>query len=174
MSSWADKIELQVFDPRFIGRNLLEWFKQNQTDALAWAGDGVVLPPVKNFFPNLRTVTNFPSLVVMGMDYDTETDDDIATVTLTLEYQVGISHGKEDWLAENAPKYAMAFESMTKNVLKTSLEKDSKINFEGVHYRFNTRLYSLDRLKTNAFIQTFSTQTTWICVFGNNKEANNG
>lgn len=169
--SWQTKIELQVFDARNIGANLLKWFGENQADALLWANDGLPILGTKNiliqdFFPNARIAARFPVLMVNQAVFDSETGEDIAVVSAVLEYEIALMNGKQDWLARYAPVYAMAFESMLKNIPKTRLEKDSKIDFDGQLTKIET---AFDLLKTNGnnFLQTFTTQVSWTINFSN-------
>jgi|SRR5205809_3435526 hypothetical protein len=168
--AWQENIELQVFDPRKIGANLLDWFKENQKDALAWANNGAesALPPVLDFFLNARQATRFPVCMINRAQFQTEINEDIAELQCALEYEIAIAHGKADWLAENAPRYAMAFESMTANIPKTRLEKDSKIIFDGVLLSIETTFNYLGELNNKtAFIQVFTTRVNWLCEFSN-------
>lgn len=165
--SWENKIELQVFDPRIVGGNLFAWFKENQQDALFWAADGDELPPVLDFFENLRTPTRFPVCMLNRLAYATETGEDIAETQIVLQYEIQLVHGQQDWLARNAPRYALAFESMTKNIPKTRLEKNSKIVFDaGALISLET---TFDFLRTNGsqFMQSFVTQVNWSVEFAN-------
>jgi hypothetical protein len=157
---------LQVFDPRFIAPNLLAWFKANQADALLWANNGTALPPIKDFFENEHTPTRFPVLMINRVQYQTETGEDIAETQIALQFEIILVHGNQDWLALNAPRYSMAFESMTKNIPKSSLETNSKIEFDGVLLQIET---NFDFLKTNGsqFIQSFKTSVNWLCGFSN-------
>lgn len=164
--SWSEKIELQVFDPRFIGRNLLDWFKINQKDALLWAGEDTTLPPVKDFFENTRIATNFPVCMVNRIQYNTPRGEDISQTEIALEFGVILVHGNQDWLAENAVKYALAFESMAANIPKTSFEKDSKIIFGAQEIQIETTFDYL-RPRGNKFVQSFTTQVNWLCEFSN-------
>lgn len=160
-----------VFDARFIGKNLIAWFVANQVAALAWAnavtGDPVtVLPLVLDFFENRRVITRFPALMINQSGFDTRVSSgDVDIIQITLEYELNIMHGSANWLATNSPRYSMAFESMARNVPKTSLNLNSKISFDGVLESLET---VTDVLKTdgNAFLQTIQTQITWKCVFG--------
>lgn len=156
----------KVFDPRFIGANLIAWFEANQELALAWASanDPPDLPPVLDFFENTRVLTRFPALMINGMSFSTEAEADMDSITISLEYEINIMDGSQDFLATNAPKYAMAFESMVRNIPKTSLQNNSIINFIGVLASLET---ILDSVKTNgsAFMQTITTSLTWECRF---------
>lgn len=168
---WADKIELTVFDPRVIGANLFAWFEENQTDALLWATDGDLnLPNIVDFFQNLRTPTRFPVCMLERIQYQTTTGEDVSQVEIALQFSIQIIHGKQDWLAKNTPAYAMAFESMTKNIPKTRLEKNSKIVFDsGTLLAIET---TFDFLRSNGtqFMQEFTTQVNWLCDFSNYPE----
>lgn len=167
--SWEQKIELQVFDPRFIGRNLLDWFKVNQKDALLWAGAGTTLPPVLDFFENEHIPTRFPVCMVRRIQYSTPRGEDISQTEIALEFEIILVHGKQQWLAENAYKYALAFESMVANMPKTSFEKDSKINFSAQEMQIETTFDFL-RSNKNKFMQSFTTQVNWLCEFSNYPE----
>lgn len=167
--AWTDKIELQVFDPRVIAANLFAWFEENQADALAWANarGSPVLPPVLDFYLNERTPTRFPACMLNRIRYGTDTGEDISRTEIALQFQIMLVHGDRDWLAAAAPKYAMAFESMAKNIPKTSLEENSKIVFDaGALVAIET---TFDFLRTNGsqFMQSFTTQVNWICDFSN-------
>lgn len=159
---------LAVFDPRHIGVNLFDWFKENQTDALAWANNtDAALPPVVDFFENLRTPTRFPVCMFLNAGYETETGEDLADIQIALQYSISILGGKQDWLAKAAPCYAMAFESMAKNILKIRLEKDSKIVFDSGLLATSETTFDFVRERGAQFIQTFITQINWKCDFSN-------
>jgi len=167
--AWTDQIEMQVFDPRNIAANLFAWFEANQADALAWANNDAlpVLPPVLDFFLNERSATRFPVCQLGRVQYQTETGEDISRVEIALQYEIALVHGQQNWLASAAPRYAMAFESMAKNIPKTSLENNSKIVFDaGVLAQIET---TFDFLRTNGsqFMQKFVTQINWIADFSN-------
>jgi len=169
--AWEDLIEFQTFDPRIIGVNLFDWFKANQTDALDWANDGAspVLPPVADtsFFLNEHTPTVFPACLLNRIQYASETGEDISQTEIALQYSIELVSGDRAWLAVAASKYAMAFESMTKNIPKTSLENNSKIVFSaGALISIET---TFDFLRTNGtqFMQKFAIQVNWLCEFSN-------
>jgi hypothetical protein len=171
--SWGNQeIFLNVFDPRHTGANLFDWFEENQADALAWANEGVegALPPVKDFFLNLHIPTRFPVCMLERAAYGSETGEDLADVTIALQYSIQIVNGDQDWLAAAAPAYAMAFESMTKNIPKTRLEKDSKIIFDGGVLVSIETTFEFLRSNGSQFMQEFTTLVNWRLDFANLNE----
>jgi hypothetical protein len=167
--SWNDNILFNVFDPRVIGVNLFEWFAENQADALAWANEGSdgTLPDVKDFFQNARTPTRFPVCMLERIGYRSKTGEDLADIEIALQYSIQLVHGNQDWLAAAAPKYAMAFESMSKNVPQIRLEKDSKIVFRTGVLVTSETTFDFLRSDGNQFMQEFTTQINWECDFSN-------
>lgn len=167
--SWAENIAHQVFDPRAIASNLFDWFKENQQDALAWANEGAdgVLQPVVDFFLNRQSVTRFPALRLNRIAYESETQEDFVETQIALQYEILLVHGQQNWLAENAPKYAMAFESMAKNLPKTRFEKGSKIIFDSGLLLSIETTFDFLRGDGSQFMQAFTTQINWLCDFAN-------
>lgn len=170
--AWEDSIELQVFDPRLIGANLLDWFAENQEAALRWANDDVAIPATKNalildFFPNARRATRFPVCMINRAKFQTDTNEDIAQTQIVIEYEIALVNGKEDWLAKYATVYEMAFASMVKNIPKSRLELGSKIEFDGTLLQLETTFDYLGQLKSGGFIQVFTTSVNWLCGFSN-------
>lgn len=171
--AWEDvNLKLQVFDPRLVGQNLLDWFAENQDAALYWANNNVAIPATKHpkiqdFFPNARRATRFPVCMINRAKFQTTTGEDIAETQIVIEYEIALVNGKEDWLAKYAPVYEMAFASMAKNVPKSRLELGSKIEFDGVLLQLETTFDYLGQLKSGGFIQVFTTSVNWLCGFSN-------
>lgn len=158
----------QVWDPRHLAANLFAWFELRQAEALAWANDGGTpsLPPVADFFLNERVPTRFPSVMLRRAAYRTKTREDVAEVETVIQFEALLVHGDQQWLAANAPKYAMALESMVKNIPKTSLDENSKIEFTGSLLEIGTTFDFL-RSSGNQFLQSFTVQVNWLCEFAN-------
>jgi hypothetical protein len=162
--AWIDQIKENVFDARFIGRNLIDWFKANQVDALAWASSEKVKPIDNKQFhlsPNIFTV--FPVFNIDDISTFLEVGDgDIDQVTLELSYSVAIKDGDTERMARHIPIYELAFSSMARNIPKISIEKDSKIEFgNGSLTGLATDFRVLENERGGVFINTFRTTISW-------------
>lgn len=163
---------LNVFDPRLIGANLFAWFAENQADALVWANDGAEIGGAKDvlirdFFLNARTPTRYPVCMLERIGFDTKTNEDIATIEIVVQYSIQLVHGNQDWLAANAPKYAMAFESMAKNIPETRLSENSKIVFNSEVLASAETIFTFLGTNGSQFMQEFTTTINWETDFSN-------
>lgn len=168
--AWAEKIKANALDARFIAANLIEWFKENQSDALAWASEDFDFTPDaikdKQFYSSETVVTVFPSFEIARIGYESEAGEDISDALVDLTYRVGAMHGDADRLRQAALIYELAFASMAKNAPKTRLENLSKIEFVGILSRLSTD-YDVLRTDGSRFIQFFETTLEWRLEFQN-------
>lgn len=158
--AWTPTIA--VIDDRFFAKNALDYIAANQRDALTWANGGSsALKVFKSLFLSPRLVQVFPSLTVIGQEHQTAVSpEETLQIDFSLTLEGAIQHGKEEYLAENSPKYNLAIQSMLANIPKTTLTQNSIITLEAVIFDQQTSYFPLAETRSQ-FLQVFQTRTTW-------------
>lgn len=113
----------QVFDFTQTVANLLEYISDNGSDAIDWASGDTSLPGFAKLYPNApgRLIQEFPALVVLSQDFETDLTGDVLTAGLRLKFESFVSGPNLDDLVLTAKKYAMALESMLANIPSDTL-----------------------------------------------------
>lgn len=160
MADWEPQIN--VVDATKIKNNILTFLAENQVEALKWANGGVSgLDAIKDFHKSPRTVTRFPSVMVLQIEHDTKWFDTIMQISFSIVFETALIHGKPDILADMAPKYSMALESMLSNVPETTFNADSIIDITSTGMEVKTT-FAVQGTYKQQFIQVFQTRMDWI------------
>lgn len=160
MAAWDPTIN--VVDATQIKNNILTFLAANQVEALKWANGGNSgLDAFKDFHKSPRTVTRFPSVMVLQIEHDTKWFDTIMQITFSIVFETALIHGNADTLADMAPKYSMALESMLSNVSETTFNEDSIIDITSTGMDVKTTFDVQGQYKQQ-FIQVFQTRMNWI------------
>ena len=161
--SWTPRNK--IIDTRFIGRNILQFVKDNDEDALNWANGGTNLKEFQQFSESIanRSKPIFPSVAIVADSNATNFDSDLLAsgYEITLEVMV---HGA---VAADVPllarRYKHALESLLRNIPSGTL-------LTGTSTVLDSRVSSIetqfDELKTNdmqnSFLQMFQTKVVYM------------
>lgn len=152
--------QIKTFDARHAAENLLAFFAANQRAALDWAGAAPnALASIRNFYNSARLVTSFPSLTVLQSAHR-QRHDDLLLINFSITLETALISGDQDKLTRDARAYALAVESMMRNVPETTLFQNSIIELVGNLTELQTEFDVLQSRK-NQFIQIFQTRGEW-------------
>ena len=152
--------QIQVVDVRNFKDNLIDHIQSNQVEALAWANSGRVLPEIKKFYKAPVRATIFPCLTFLQIDHKAKLPNDLLEIEVSYMVEVAIVHGDAEKLADMAPKYSMAVESMLLNVPETTLNQGSIIDITSTSVDIQT-VFNIQGKTGNKFIEIFQTRVTW-------------
>lgn len=154
--------DINVLDETNFKTNVTTFLEDNQADALAWASsDADPLPLIREFHRSPRKVTLFPTLTWLQTSHTSAFPEDSLIVSFDIVLEVVLLHGKPDVLADRAPRYSMALESMIANLPETTLNANSIITIESTRMNLDT-VFDIQRELKSEFIQAFQTKASWV------------
>lgn len=104
----------QIPDTRPLMENLLQFIRDNQTEAFSWANEGNPLKPFQIVFNNItgRVIDKYPSLAVVADRFRKDLTEDTHKTTWNLSIEVAIEGSKATDLVIESRKYEYALASM--------------------------------------------------------------
>ena len=151
-----------VIDLTTIADNLLEFIALYDEDALDWANGGPGLVGFTKLYTNAsgRLQTEFPSLMILAQESETDLTGDMIEAGLQLVLEGTISGPDADELVANTKKYARAVESLLTNIPADTLTANSEPEMGAWIFEIETKVDILTRI-SSAFLQVFQVRVIY-------------